>query len=216
MNIIAIDTSTNHASVSLFSNGNIYTNTRLLPRQHNKHLLDMINKLTIDAKIKKTEISVLSYGVGPGSFVGVRLSAAIIQAMSLVTNAPVVGFSSMKSIAMHRYRVSKQKNILVVLNAMMGDVYWGYYKFNQSTKNWDTVSEQCCDIQTFIKIKSEINYDICVGDFIGDMIIPDETSYIPDTQYMLDIILYKLNNQSGSLVDDMPVYMQGTKQWNKL
>ena len=98
MNILLLDSSTNYCSVSLKSNDNFFSETKYLPRKHNEYILYMIDSVISKAKITKTNIHLLGYGTGPGSFTGVRLSATLMHGMSFILRKPVLGFSSMSRI----------------------------------------------------------------------------------------------------------------------
>ena len=95
MNILVIDTSTNYCSIAVKANSKIITKTKYIPRQHNEYLIDMIDLIINNSGITKYQLDLLAYGVGPGSFTGVRLSSALMQAISFTIAKPVLGFSSM-------------------------------------------------------------------------------------------------------------------------
>ncbi|WP_116963036.1 tRNA (adenosine(37)-N6)-threonylcarbamoyltransferase complex dimerization subunit type 1 TsaB [Fastidiosibacter lacustris] len=220
MNILAIDTSSSFCSVTLFVKDALFTQTRNIPREHNEYLLPMINELISQAKIQKTAIDLLAYGVGPGSFVGVRLSAAVMQAMSLALDKPVVGFSSMYAIALDAYHKTKAHLISVILDARMADVYCGQYSFNKLKNILEIKSEDCFKQDVLKAMSTDKPLSLVVGDCIEGLgIKPDIQGYCPDTQHLYEAILteYQSKKDENRLNQQvMPIYLQGTSQWKKI
>ena len=141
MNFLVLDTSSSYCSVALSCGGKLYCDTRHIPRQHNKYLLQMIEDLFQSANLVKKHLDFIAYGVGPGSFVGVRLAASVAKGFAVSLDIPVIGFSSMFAIAktarsLSRVEVplSKMQNdkIAVVLDAKMGDFYLGLYDVSEN------------------------------------------------------------------------------------
>ena len=87
---LCIDTSGAYCSLALAREGELFIASEELARQHNEKLLSMLDGLCQEAQIAPAEVDLLGYVHGPGSFTGVRLSASVIQAMALVSEASVV------------------------------------------------------------------------------------------------------------------------------
>lgn len=221
MNILAIDTSSAHCSVSLFvAEGQCCSQTKHLPRKHNEFILPMIEAVIAGAGIQKSTIDLLAYGVGPGSFVGVRLSAAIIQAMAWVLDCPVVGFSSMQAIASHAHQHFTAPSISVVLDARMGDVYFGEYLWNEKLQMMENQQESCLKLAEFNHQIAKKNPAFVIGDVIEGMDLKlNSIDYCPDTSVLLPLIQhnYQQLKQQNRLKDIVqPVYLQGISQWKKV
>ncbi|MDE4974187.1 tRNA (adenosine(37)-N6)-threonylcarbamoyltransferase complex dimerization subunit type 1 TsaB, partial [Francisella tularensis] len=77
MTVLLLDTSRKYCSVVLSAAGELYTDTREIPRQHNKYLLEMIQGVFAKAAFNIKDLDFIAYGVGTGSFVGVRIAAAV-------------------------------------------------------------------------------------------------------------------------------------------
>ena len=76
INILAFDTATNACSAALQVDGKIYSRHEIAPQQHAKLILPMIQDLLSEAKINLSDLTVIAFGCGPGSFMGVRLATA--------------------------------------------------------------------------------------------------------------------------------------------
>lgn len=126
--ILAIDTSTNNGLVVLIKNKQIFARIQKEPREHNRHLLKMIQEVLNDAKIILNEVDVFCCGVGPGSFVGVRLGVAVIQGLSYATNKPVYALSSLALQAQAVFRLTQAQKIVMVHDARMQALYLGKYQ----------------------------------------------------------------------------------------
>ena len=219
MNILAIDTSTSYCSIAVKASDRIITQTKYIPRQHNQYLLDMVNTTIIEAGITKHKLDLLAYGIGPGSFVGVRLSAALMQAISFVITKPVLGFSSMYAIAMAIYQKLTSPLITVILDARVGEAYLGQYRFDGKTLRLITITEQCISIETLSRFLNTNECGVIAGTPPKNLNISvDIADYYPDSQYMFTEIQRQyqgLKTQGKEIQNAMPVYLQGTKQWKK-
>ncbi|WP_440616564.1 tRNA (adenosine(37)-N6)-threonylcarbamoyltransferase complex dimerization subunit type 1 TsaB [Cysteiniphilum sp. 6C5] len=220
MNILAIDTSTAYCSIALFTDDKeCFSVTRHIPRKHNEQLLPMIDELVQQAGIGKRDINLLAYGVGPGSFVGVRLAAAAIQAMALTLNCPVVGFSSMQAIAMSAYYGYKAEHVSVILDARMSDVYFGQYVWDKDLQIMNVTQEKCLKVAAFNDEIEKQNLGFIIGDVINNVDIAlNAIDYCPDASLLQDVIQYNYqqlkNHKTQAIVQ--PIYLQGTSQWKKL
>ncbi|WP_119329096.1 tRNA (adenosine(37)-N6)-threonylcarbamoyltransferase complex dimerization subunit type 1 TsaB [Cysteiniphilum halobium] len=220
MNILAIDTSSAYCSVALFTEKQCFSLTRHIPRKHNEALLPMIDELIKQSGIDKKEIDLLAYGIGPGSFVGVRLAAAAIQAMALTLDCPVVGFSSMQAIATYSYHCYKAKHVSVILDARMSDVYFGQYIWDKNLQIMKTIQEKCLKVDECNHEIDKQNLGFIIGDVINGVDVElNAVDYCPDVGFLQAVIEYnyqqlKHDNKLQNIVQ--PVYLQGTSHWKKL
>ena len=99
MNLLAIDTATDRCAVACVVNGVITENTRSIPRLHNEQLLPMLEELLERAAIRPRDLQAIAFAAGPGSFTGIRISAAVAQAVALAASAGVLPISSSRLLA---------------------------------------------------------------------------------------------------------------------
>lgn len=96
--LLAVDTTTDRCSVVLDCGFNrTFEHSRLLPRLHNRYVLEMVDGVVRaasdaagEALKDRTELDFLAFGAGPGSFTGVRIGAAVAQGIALAVNALVI------------------------------------------------------------------------------------------------------------------------------
>ncbi|MEY8701747.1 tRNA (adenosine(37)-N6)-threonylcarbamoyltransferase complex dimerization subunit type 1 TsaB [Francisella philomiragia] len=207
MNFLILDTSSKYCSVVLSVNGQVYNDTREIPRQHNKYVLEMIKGVFDSSCTDIKSLDFIAYGVGPGSFVGVRLAAAVSQGFAVGLDIPVVGFSSMFALAKSTPTTSEK--VAVILDAKMGDFYLGLYNLQTN----QIISENVYKLEEYSK-ELYSDYEL-VGESVGELEIINKDFKI-DVGNIVDHVLDKYQKQKStqSLTQEtFPVYLRGTSHW---
>jgi tRNA threonylcarbamoyladenosine biosynthesis protein TsaB len=215
MKTLAIDTSSNYCSVAVFNNTKCASESRKVIRTHNIHILNMVEQLLKNINIDKNDLELLAYGVGPGSFVGVRISSAVIQAIALVIRKPVLGFSSMALAAMHHVKEKGKTRISVLLDAKMGDAYLGNYIYDPIEKKFGFADEKCIKICSIMNNLKEFAPETIVGDKLNIGMSYDIEEIVLNCKYSLPLIKHA-SNETTTSNSAMPVYLQGNTKWRKL
>ena len=127
MNILAIDTCTEIASVTLFNSGKHYERVLSGIEKTSGHILKLCDEVFKESESQLQEVDLISYSKGPGSFTGVRMCLGVVQGLSLSMDIPTIGFSSLELIGFKATQALKSKKIAVALDARMGEVYWATY-----------------------------------------------------------------------------------------
>ena len=127
MNILAIDTCTDIASVTLFKSGEFTSRVLSGVEKTSGHILKLCNEVFIESKTQLKEVDLISYSKGPGSFTGVRMCIGVVQGLSLSMQIPTMGFTTLELIGFKASQLTKSKKIAVALDARMGEVYWATY-----------------------------------------------------------------------------------------
>jgi tRNA threonylcarbamoyladenosine biosynthesis protein TsaB len=135
MKLLVLDTSTEWCSVALWLDGKIQARRVLAEQRHSSLLLPMVDELLRESAIGLRQLDGIGYGAGPGSFTGLRIACAVTQGLAFGADLPVVGVSTLESIA----EQTGAGNVLTVLDARMAEVYWAAYQREGS--GWRTVSE---------------------------------------------------------------------------
>jgi tRNA threonylcarbamoyladenosine biosynthesis protein TsaB len=115
-----IDTSTERAILGLAHNGELIEEV-LLPQglKNSKLLFPALLELFDRQKITAKDISLISCGVGPGSYTGIRVGAATAQSMAYALRLPLIGISSLEAFAPQEDGV-----FAVLLDAKISGVYF--------------------------------------------------------------------------------------------
>ncbi len=135
MNVLVLDTSTEWCSAALWLDGRILARRVLAEQRHSSLLLPMVDELLREAAVGLRQLDGIGYGAGPGSFTGLRIACAVTQGLALGADLPVVGVSTLESIA----EQSGAERVLTVLDARMAEVYWAAYR--REGEAWRAVSE---------------------------------------------------------------------------
>jgi tRNA threonylcarbamoyladenosine biosynthesis protein TsaB len=125
--ILAIDTATEACSAALYIDGEIITDYVIAPREHSRLILKMIDKLLSDAGLAIADMDAIAFGRGPGSFMGLRIAAGVVQGAAFAHDIPVIPVSTLKTIAQRAYEQMQCEDILVAIDARMDEVYWCSY-----------------------------------------------------------------------------------------
>ena len=127
MNILAIDTCTDIASVTLFKSGEFTSRMLSGVEKTSGHILKLCDEVFKESKTQLKEVDLISYSKGPGSFTGVRMCIGVVQGLSLSVQIPTMSFTTLELIGFRASQLKKSKKIAVALDARMGEVYWATY-----------------------------------------------------------------------------------------
>lgn len=132
LKLLALDTSTEACSAALLIDGEITQRYQIAPRQHTHLILAMIEELLQEAKLKSSDIDVMAFGRGPGSFMGVRVAAGVVQGIAFAHSIPVVPVSTLAAMASVAMDETGESQVLSAIDARMNEVYWGAYQKHAS------------------------------------------------------------------------------------
>jgi len=135
MKLLVLDTSTEYCSAALWLNGQIHARRVLTGQRPSSLLLPMVDELLRESAIGLRQLNGIAYGAGPGSFTGLRIACAVTQGLAFGADLPVVGVSTLESIA----EQAGADKVLTVLDARMAEVYWAAYQHDAT--GWHAVAE---------------------------------------------------------------------------
>lgn len=126
--LLTIDTSTPTGSVALSRGesllGEILLNVK---STHTDRLLLSLRQLLADAGLQLADVDALGAVLGPGSFTGLRVGVATVKGLALAMDKPVVGISTLQTLAMQvpfcRFPVC------ALLDARKNEVYAGLFQW---------------------------------------------------------------------------------------
>lgn len=108
---------------------------------HSDAILPMIQQLLADAGLTLAQCDALAFGVGPGSFTGVRTACGVVQGLSFGSDRPVVPIVTLEAAAQAcRGLDERASDVLAVLDARMGEVYWASYRA-RAEGGWEVLAE---------------------------------------------------------------------------
>jgi len=127
LNILAIDTCTEIASVTLLSSGESYSRKLSGVEKTSGHVLKLCDEVFKESQTQLKDVDLISYSKGPGSFTGVRMCIGVVQGLSLLMEIPTMGFTTLELVGFRASQLLKSKKIAVALDARMCEVYWATY-----------------------------------------------------------------------------------------
>jgi len=136
--ILAIETSTELASAALLRGDQILSREIAGVQTHSQTILPMVQSLIAQAGITLSQCDAIAFGAGPGSFTGVRTACGIAQGLAFGLDKPVVPIITLQAMALACREASGVSDVLVALDARMGEVYWAQYRF---ADGWQTIVE---------------------------------------------------------------------------
>lgn len=129
MPILALDTASESCSVAIIlDNGDVISRYDYAPRLQTQLLLPMVDDVLAQCQFSPKDLNAIAYSRGPGSFTGVRISAAAAQGLAFAWELPVIAISSLQALAQGTYRLLQQHKVVSVFDARMNEVYIGAYQ----------------------------------------------------------------------------------------
>ena len=126
--ILALDTATEACSVALLLDGVVDAHFELCAREHTQRILPLVEEMLTRHQLALTQLDALAFGRGPGSFTGVRIGIGIAQGLALGAMLPMIGISTLATLAQGAYRQQGATRVLAAIDARMGEVYWAEYQ----------------------------------------------------------------------------------------
>lgn len=127
--LLAIETSSELASCALLVNDTVATRESSGVRTHSQSILPMVQELLGENHLTLADVDAIAFGAGPGSFTGVRTACGIAQGLAFGASLPVLPLITLDAMALACVERSGASDILVVLDARMGEVYWAQYRY---------------------------------------------------------------------------------------
>jgi tRNA threonylcarbamoyladenosine biosynthesis protein TsaB len=132
MPILALETATEACSVAIIlDDGQVLSHYEYSPRLQTQLLLPMVDELLAEASLTASQLTAIAYSCGPGSFTGVRISAAVAQGLAFGWDLPVLAISSLQTLAQTAYRLAGYERVVSMFDARMNEVYVAAYELQQ-------------------------------------------------------------------------------------
>lgn len=124
--ILGLDTATEACSVALWQDGALISRFESVGRHHSERLLPMLQSVLDEAGCTLGEIDAFACGVGPGSFVGVRVGVGVVKGIAMALDRPCIPLSSLELLALGA-RGAVREGIAVAIDARMSEIYFAAY-----------------------------------------------------------------------------------------
>lgn len=224
--ILAIDTSTEACSVAIWNQGEVLALSELRPREHTQRILPMVQQILANSGLVLSQLDVLAFGCGPGSFTGVRIGIGIAQGLALGADLTMLGISTLQTMAQGAWRVSHAERVLAAIDARMGEVYWGQFERQQDGRWHESEGEGVISPDQALERAHELHGDwVYVG--TGWQAYPDLVSrsklrvrdgqiLLPQAEDMLPLALLAWQQGLAVAVENAkPTYLRNKFTWKK-
>lgn len=227
MRILAIDTATEACSAALWNDGNTCAHFELCPREHTQRILPIVQDILTQGGVSLTDLDALAFGRGPGSFTGVRIGIGIAQGLALGAELPMIGVSTLATMAQGAWRKQGASRVLAAIDARMGEVYWAEYQRDAQGvwhgENTEAVLKPEAVQQRLAELEGEWATvgtgwaawpDMTQG---ANVTLSDGDVLLPEAEDMLPIACKLLEQGKTVAVDKAePVYLRNEVAWKKL
>ena len=124
MKFLAFDTATEWCSAALWVDGDCVWRDAHAGQKHSDLLVPMLMDLLAESGLTLHQLDGIVYGMGPGSFTGLRIACGVAQGLALGANLPVLGISTLETLA----EEAGEDQVLTCLDARMNEVYAALYQ----------------------------------------------------------------------------------------
>ncbi|BBB22552.1 peptidase M22, glycoprotease [Abyssogena phaseoliformis symbiont OG214] len=128
MNLLAIDTCTDTCSVSLHTQGEIFSRFVQGVEKSSGLILSLCDEVFKAGQLLPSALGGIIYTKGPGAFTGVRMCVSVVQGISLAHNIPTMEVSTLELLGFGAFKKYNTNKIAIALDARMSEVYWGIYQ----------------------------------------------------------------------------------------
>ncbi|WP_089606133.1 tRNA (adenosine(37)-N6)-threonylcarbamoyltransferase complex dimerization subunit type 1 TsaB [Acinetobacter piscicola] len=133
MKLLALETANEQCSVSIVDETKtLYFQLDERAKAQTQTILPMIEQGFEQTQIKNEQLTAIAFSRGPGSFSGVRINAAVTQALAWANDIPVIPVSTLQALAQAAFRLQQLTEVTAVLDARMKEVYMASFKLDQN------------------------------------------------------------------------------------
>jgi len=128
MKLLAVETSSHACSVALQVGDEVQEKHVVEAKAHTRILLPMIRTLLDGAELKVSDLDALVLGNGPGSFIGMRIGASVVQGLAFAADLKIVPISSLAVVAVEVFQSHAGDHAAIAQDARMNQVYFGCFE----------------------------------------------------------------------------------------
>ena len=176
---LAVEFSSAVGSIAIEVDGHVHEKTLSGVSRNQDLLLNELDTIFRMYNVSLNQLGLIIWGIGPGSFTGIRLAASWVQSFSYAANIPVYGISSLKNIAFQALNHSNKTEVSVLLDAKLSKLYFGRYK--TTTKGIESIQPD-----QLIHADQMPAHDYQVSDLDQNPFVPDAKTAITITNQAID------------------------------
>lgn len=148
MKLLALETANEQCSVSIVDeNQELFFQLDTRAKAQTQTILPMVEQGYAQLGLNTADLTAIAFSRGPGSFSGVRINAAVTQALAWSHDLPVIPVSTLQALAQAAYRLHGLTAVTAVLDARMNEVYIASFQLNKQGIMQAVDTEQLLDYQ---------------------------------------------------------------------
>ena len=215
MKLLALETANEQCSVSIVDeNQELFFQLDTRAKAQTQTILPMVEQGYAQLGLNTADLTAIAFSRGPGSFSGVRINAAVTQALAWSHDLPVIPVSTLQALAQAAYRLHGLTTVTAVLDARMNEVYIASFQLNEQGIMQVVDTEQLLDYQQ----AAQVAQFILVGS--GSALIKPEALEFKDimatAQDIAQIARVAAQQQQWVAAEQaLPVYLRDNA-WKKI
>jgi tRNA threonylcarbamoyladenosine biosynthesis protein TsaB len=131
MTILALEFSSPQRSVAIARDGIVLSET-VESGGRNTAAFGMIEKVLAESQLEREAIEIISVGLGPGSYTGIRAAISIAQGWQLARGTKLIGIRSVEAITAQAQAEKIFGRVKVVIDAQRGEFYLAAFEISQN------------------------------------------------------------------------------------
>ena len=138
MHIFALETSTERLSLAIISGEQTFAREIDAGQRHSELAIDAIAEIFAEAQLRISDVDLIAFGQGPGSFVGVRIACGLAQGMAMGAGKKLAAVPTHMALAEQAQRaLPAAVNVLVAIDARMNEIYLAaYHRDSAQPSGW--------------------------------------------------------------------------------
>ena len=158
MKLLALETANEQCSVSIVDEAQaLFFQLDTRAKAQTQTILPMIEQGFAQTGIQTSDLTAIAFSRGPGSFSGVRINAAVTQALAWSNDIPVIPVSTLQALAQNAYREVGLTAVTAVLDARMSEVYIASFKLDENNIMQAVDEEQ---LLSYEKAQNAVKYQL--------------------------------------------------------
>ena len=158
MKLLALETANEQSSVSIVDEAQaLFFQLDTRAKAQTQTILPMIEQGFAQTGIQTSDLTAIAFSRGPGSFSGVRINAAVTQALAWSNDIPVIPVSTLQALAQNAYREAGLTEVTAVLDARMSEVYIASFKLDENNIMQAVDDEQ---LLSYEKAQNAVKYQL--------------------------------------------------------
>lgn len=158
MKLLALETANEQCSVSIVDEAQaLFFQLDTRAKAQTQTILPMIEQGFSQTGIQTSDLTAIAFSRGPGSFSGVRINAAVTQALAWSNDIPVIPVSTLQALAQNAYREAGLTEVTAVLDARMSEVYIASFKLDENNIMQAVDDEQ---LLSYEKAQNAVKYQL--------------------------------------------------------